>query len=818
MGTGALLGEGKKDETLANMALFGIFEGASHLIGTVPKRIAESTAWRKATIKERGLMVQSLDDFMKNNPNATEGQIARQYPEYFRQAKETRMKIEGEPIRPERTAEPEPRTVTPEPETVTAPTGHDLIAKRKQRNKRADEIINGKINTAEEFIAQANREYVPESGNLERGGDVYTERAGRLPANDLIKVLNWAKEHESPYINRFIASNIDSVLRQKAPVSPIAETPPVSEKPITEATEAPQKDFTPAIRYKDGTIRVGDYHAQIWEKYGFDDGDALGVTTKDGRFLTEDELEFEGIEVVGEKKKPVTEAPADAAPEPDQVPPFPGQRPGLPTPKERLLEEPEKQYWEGLQRKRAAVENEAQGIVERHGKKPIVLTKPGTNRGYILHKSTKRRGKIQKTSWDEKGFFGDDQHDTLEKAVSEALMEGYNIVDPQKFEKISRGRKFRKYPEAKRILDKYWAGEPSGPPIEVGPEVKPKPAEPEVGGPKEPWEMTKQEWAEKELKIDRKIRTVQGGKSQIKTIKRFTGRGFSFEEGGNLKWDDTTIGTSHIDSIKQALSENKPVPAEVLADYPDLKQKPAEPEVGGPKEPWEMTEDEYIDHVISQRPSTPSRESNYKYMVKQIRKSYKKLKLKKAAEDLSKKWAAEDKTIQTKPVEPKKAQILDQEIAEKGEKDINVGEGEPPLPPREQKKWLLEEIDEAIEKAPAQLTEDLHPDNKITFHVPGDGEFTIFNDKASLEEFKKRAKKFPAGPLRRKKLKSLQQMPVKAQRDLYEGYAGKTVKQQVEVDGEIITIEKPAAKRLKEIDDDISAHKQLLDCIKALGK
>nr|NIX02031.1 hypothetical protein [Phycisphaerae bacterium] len=67
MGTGALLGEGKKDETLANMALFGVFEGAAHLLNTVPGRIANSTAWRKATIKERGLMVQSLDDVIAKN-------------------------------------------------------------------------------------------------------------------------------------------------------------------------------------------------------------------------------------------------------------------------------------------------------------------------------------------------------------------------------------------------------------------------------------------------------------------------------------------------------------------------------------------------------------------------------------------------------------------------------------------------------------------------------------------------------------------------------------------------------------------------------
>jgi len=58
---GALLGEGELEQSLENMALFGIFEAAGYLT-KIPQAIKDSTAWRKATIPERGLMLQSLED------------------------------------------------------------------------------------------------------------------------------------------------------------------------------------------------------------------------------------------------------------------------------------------------------------------------------------------------------------------------------------------------------------------------------------------------------------------------------------------------------------------------------------------------------------------------------------------------------------------------------------------------------------------------------------------------------------------------------------------------------------------------------------
>jgi phospholipid N-methyltransferase len=50
----------------------------------------------------------------------------------------------------------------------------------------------------------------------------------------------------------------------------------------------------------------------------------------------------------------------------------------------------------------------------------------------------------------------------------------------------------------------------------------------------------------------------------------------------------------HSDLIKQAISENKPVPPEVLAYYPELQVSKDEPTGASQKQPWEMTLKEYL--------------------------------------------------------------------------------------------------------------------------------------------------------------------------------------------------------------------------------
>jgi len=65
------------------------------------------------------------------------------------------------------------------------------------------------------------------------------------------------------------------------------------------------------------------------------------------------------------------------------------------------------------------------------------------------------------------------------------------------------------------------------------------------------------------------------------------------------------------------------------------------------------------------------------------------------------------------------------------------------LSPKEQKAYLIDEIDKAIASVPETYSEDTA---RVTIHVPGDGDFSIFNDTHSLTEFKKRVKYFPGAP------------------------------------------------------------------------
>jgi len=106
---------------------------------------------------------------------------------------------------------------------------------------------------------------------------------------------------------------------------------------------------------------------------------------------------------------------------------------------------------------------------------------------------------------------------------------------------------------------------------------------------------------------------------------------------------------------------------------------------------------------------------------------------------------------------------------------------------KQQKKYLLEKVDEAIEGAPdvrasrfgekqskywsqeqvaawkkeraAAYTEDKEKYGTVTIEIPNDGTFTILNTKQSLTEFKKRAAAFPSAVVPASKDKSLPQTP-----------------------------------------------------------
>jgi hypothetical protein len=110
-----------------------------------------------------------------------------------------------------------------------------------------------------------------------------------------------------------------------------------------------------------------------------------------------------------------------------------------------------------------AWKKKASRMADQAGKKPVVLTERGTNkRGVIIHKSTKRPGKYQITYWDDTGFSGDTQADSLKKAIEEALQERYETINPNAFNKAVKSKRFAAYTKANELFHKNWAGGEKG--------------------------------------------------------------------------------------------------------------------------------------------------------------------------------------------------------------------------------------------------------------------------------------------------------------------------------------------------------------------
>jgi hypothetical protein len=61
----------------------------------------------------------------------------------------------------------------------------------------------------------------------------------------------------------------------------------------------------------------------------------------------------------------------------------------------------------------------------KHPGEPIVLLDDSKKRGVVIHPSSKEEGKIQTTYFDERGFSGDESHNTEQEAAHSAIISGY---------------------------------------------------------------------------------------------------------------------------------------------------------------------------------------------------------------------------------------------------------------------------------------------------------------------------------------------------------------------------------------------------------
>jgi hypothetical protein len=146
----------------------------------VPKKvgaaIAKTDTWRRMTIKERGLVIQSLEETIKKNPEMSEGQILRKWEGLKKEAtqkravgEETTKPVEGKPTKTEATKPQEAvgsGKATIEKPTVEPPDWVDPFSNKSfsdlARERAAEkaalepkaEVIKGEV---EESVYEQNR-------------------------------------------------------------------------------------------------------------------------------------------------------------------------------------------------------------------------------------------------------------------------------------------------------------------------------------------------------------------------------------------------------------------------------------------------------------------------------------------------------------------------------------------------------------------------------------------------------------------------------------------------------------------------------------
>jgi hypothetical protein len=150
------------------LATYGEAAAIFGLPGLV-KRINSSNTWRQFSVKERGLVVQSLTDAVKNNPNMTEGELIRKYDsidkQWFKESAAKRTVGERPTIKTEQKGVPKtepPKTVPP-----NSRPSHEFVSKKGNRYVKVGDnwySSEGKLMT--------NRFVI---GAAERGATVYGE-------------------------------------------------------------------------------------------------------------------------------------------------------------------------------------------------------------------------------------------------------------------------------------------------------------------------------------------------------------------------------------------------------------------------------------------------------------------------------------------------------------------------------------------------------------------------------------------------------------------------------------------------------------------
>jgi len=121
---------------------------------------------------------------------------------------------------------------------------------------------------------------------------------------------------------------------------------------------------------------------------------------------------------------------------------------------------------------------------------------------------------------------------------------------------------------------------------EVSPAAKPSVAEAPKAAPKEPWQMTRTDFINQEVAGNyAQLEREKGAKASALSLGKYAPGTRAEQES------KTWFSLSHEHSVARALSEGKPVPPEVLKDYPDLAAKVAPAQAATPPAatvPWKL--------------------------------------------------------------------------------------------------------------------------------------------------------------------------------------------------------------------------------------
>jgi len=282
----------------------------------------------------------------------------------------------------------------------------------------------------------------------------------------------------------------------------------------------------------------------------------------------------------------------------------------------------------------------------------------------------------------------------------------------------------------------------------LGPEYQPVQVE-------DGWELRKPEELTPTEKLQAKVEAeVPLGKRIVDEIKQPVDAAIAADKAGRAKIAEKATQKAQTNAKSVKLADGPEVEALVDEQLGRLPKAEAPKEVAlKAKEPWEMKQADWIDGHIK----SPA-----------MHKEHVKIAL-----------------SENKPVP-------DAVLVEYPDLKATLKVEAKPLAPKEQKKYLIDEIDKAIEEAPtgtfekvylpypekwrgtlskkelqkiAETTEkELSKREKeygtITIHVPDDGDFEIINSKAHLQEFKKRAKKFLLSTLEKKPYTTPSKKPI----------------------------------------------------------